>query len=596
MRLFVLFVLCLPGCATATSSADNASSAGGTTGQEGGAGGNESGGAGGADASGGSGGQGGAPCPVDTIICEGTVKKVCDGQGSFKEVTDCSPLICVPAVGCLVCSPGSASCNGDTSTVCNNDGLGYTETLCDPVQGMSCDPSTGHCIGVCAPETLGYSYVGCDYYPTVIANHVGDSYHFAVAVSNSTNNDASIQVTKGAQVIANTLVTANDVTVIQLPWVLSLKAYGPSVLEVDGAYRLRTNQPVTVYQYSPLEYTLTGYPGSFSATNDASLLLPVNVWGQNYRVVSRSHSFLGFPGVYAVTASQDATTIILTPSATGGTVNPGGGVAANGTGTVVLNQGDVLEVSTNSAGGSPDGSDLTGTLIQADKPVQVLGGHGCTFVPHNVPSCDHLEEAMPPIKTLSKEYIVTPPLVPSGGSVPKAQLVRIVATKNATTIAYDPPQSGAPTLIANAGDYGEIGPTDANFMITANAKVLVAQYMQGQGSSSQGEDGDPAMALAVPIDQYRTDYLFHSPTNYVKNYVNVTAPTGETVLLDGVAISGFVAIGSTGFSVTRIELSNAGTGNHTVSGSKAVGVSVYGYGDFTSYWYPGGQDLSPLSR
>jgi hypothetical protein len=43
-------------------------------------------------------------------------------------------------------------------------------------------------------------------------------------------------------------------------------------------------------------------------------------------------------------------------------------------------------------------------------------------------------------------------------------------------------------------------------------------------------------------------------------------------------------------------LSNDNGGNHTITGSKPVGVSVYGYGQVTSYWYPGGLDLEDLSR
>ena len=35
-------------------------------------------------------------------------------------------------------------------------------------------------------------------------------------------------------------------------------------------------------------------------------------------------------------------------------------------------------------------------------------------------------------------------------------------------------------------------------------------------------------------------------------------------------------------------------GNHTVSASQAFGISVYGYGQYTSYWYPGGLNLADL--
>jgi hypothetical protein len=96
-----------------------------------------------------------------------------------------------------------------------------------------------------------------------------------------------------------------------------------------------------------------------------------------------------------VTASEDNTTITLGPSPTGNNVRAGAGVQANGTGQVVLNQGDVLEVFSNGSLPEPAVSDLTGTRVTSDKPIQVIGGHFCTFIPHNVGYCDHLEESMP---------------------------------------------------------------------------------------------------------------------------------------------------------------------------------------------------------
>ena len=50
-----------------------------------------------------------------------------------------------------------------------------------------------------------------------------------------------------------------------------------------------------------------------------------------------------------------------------------------------------------------------------------------------------------------------------------------------------------------------------------------------------------------------------------------------------------------GYSVARVQLSNAGDGNHEITGSAPFGISVYGYGDDTSYWYPGGLDLEHIN-
>ncbi|HEY8375652.1 MAG TPA: IgGFc-binding protein, partial [Nannocystis sp.] len=512
----------------------------------------------------------------------------------------CDPGVCVPGSGCLACHPGEAKCNGQNSEICNAEGTGWDVVPCDPVQGVMCDPNNGQCYGACSPAELGLSYIGCEYYPTVtnnVAENLG-GFHFAVAVANASGKTANIRIDKGAQIIVQDTVAAGAVKVINLPWDNQLLGtmLSSSMVVPDGAFRLRTDQPVTVYQYNPVEYT-NGF--SFTYTNDASLLLPVNTWTGDYWVVSRNMwNYFGspYPGIYAVTASQDNTKVTLSPSATGKLVRPGGGVAADGTGVITLNQGDVLQVigSTNNPNAAPDPNDLTGTHVTADKPIQVIGGHYCTFVPYNIGYCDHLEESIPPYETLAKDIIVTPPLIPTGGNTPKAQMVRIVATEPNTTLTYDPPQPGAPTMIANAGDYVELAQTSANFRITSNNKIVVAQYMLGQDAG--GDSGDPAMVYAVPIEQYRDQYLFHAPINYEKNYVNIVAPTGASVTLDGNAVGNFTPIGGSGYGVARVVLPNNVDGNHEISANAKIGISVYGYGQYTSYWYPGGLDLKILPQ
>ena len=543
----------------------------------------------------------GAVCPDGTIVCDGDTSQVCDGVGGFKDMVLCDAA-CIDGVGCTECEPGATQCVGKAAQICDDQGAWKDDEICDDIQGITCDAQVGACVGTCAKKLLGQSYIGCDYYPTTLSNlHETQpwNFHYAVVVANTTDLVAEITITQGANPVTNTTVGPNTAKVINLPYVNglvkpSIQEAGPSTVVTDGAYRLRSNQPVTVYQYEPIEYTLNGL---FTFTNDASLLLPVNTWTGNYIVASRNHwPIQGFnlPGWYAVVASQDNTTVTLVPSATGKSVFAGGGVAGNGTGVVVLNEGDVLEVFTATAGGIPDNSDLTGTIINADKPVEVFGGHKCTQVPVGTQACDRLEEAMLPIETLAKKYIITPPLIPTGGNIPKAQMIRIIATEAATTLTYDPAQPGAPAMLANPGDWAEIAVNVNDFEIESDKKIMVAQYMQGQQAG--GNSGDPAMALAVATEQYRTKYLVHAPIQYESNYVNITAPMGAAITLDGVAVGGFKAIGATGFGVARVKMGNNVDGNHDLLGDKAFGVSVYGYGQYTSYWYPGGLDLETLPQ
>jgi hypothetical protein len=355
------------------------------------------------------------------------------------------------------------------------------------------------------------------------------------------------------------------------------KGLGPSKLTVDGAYRVRSNHPVTVYQYNLL-YA--------DASNDASLLLPVNAWTNDYLVASYPHATANnYPGFYAVVARQDNTKVTLSPSATGNKVQAGGGVAADGTGEVVLMADDVLQVAT-AAGG-----DLTGTLIHSDKPVQVFGGHKCSRVPQDVDLCDHLEEAMFPIEALAQEYIVIPPVQSPNDKADQGQVVRIVASEADTTLTFTPDQ-GVATNLAKAGDFVEIVDTTAKFKVAADKKILVAQYMIGQGGGYGAQD--PSMLLAVATEQYRKDYLFQAPVSWDANYVDIILKTGTSVSVDGQAVAGFVKIGGTEFSLAHVLLSNAGTGAHTLTASDRVGISVYGIQDFGSYWVVGGLDLDHI--
>ena len=523
------------------------------------------------------------PCPQGEVVCVGDEAKVCDGMGGWDSSEVCAGF-CQPGVGCLACEPGATFCEGDDVKKCADDGM-TSELLedCDELQGIACNPEIGLCDGACVIENLQLDYIGCDYYPTVTLQH--DSYNsgtkvFAAVVANTADAPATITVTRGAMMVASDVVAAKSVKAIWLPWLPDLtKGVGPSKLVAQGAYRLRSDRPVTVYQYNLL-YA--------SATNDASLLLPVNAWTGDYVVASYPHfPNNNYPGFYAVVAREDGTTVTLTPSATGNKVQAGGGVAADGTGVVAMNAGDVLQVAT-AAGG-----DLTGTRISADRPVQVIAGHKCTNVPQNVDACDHLEEAMFPLESLAKEYIVVPTGQAPDGAPDHGQVVRFIAAEPNTTLTFVPDQPVAKVL-AKVGDFVQLGPTVARFKVSADKKLLVAQYMVGQGGG-YGE-ADPSMRLAVATEQYRKDYLFHAPTSWETNFVDILLKNGTTVEVDGQKVLGPVQIGQTGYSLARVKLGAGplGDGNHTIVGSDRVGIGVYGLQDFGSYWVVGGLDLEHL--
>ncbi|NVB82700.1 MAG: hypothetical protein HOV81_30265 [Kofleriaceae bacterium] len=537
-------------------------------------------------------------CVASETRCDGLTYQACI-DGKFVDQQTC-PSACSEGIGCTMCEAGTATCNGNTATVCNDSGSAVNDVVCDPVQGLTCDPNTpGGCAGPCAPESLGTSYIGCDYYPTVIGNTVANTFDYAVAIANAGTGDATVTIDGGALTTPVVVTVPSRRVVTQtLPWQPQLKLCNESdpdaciiagsaqhaALVAKGSYHLRSTSPVTVYQFSSLQYTKNS---QFSFTNDASLLLPTNVWRARYYAAAWPNTGTTNPSELGVTAMHDNTMVTITAKASTDAAQGAPAFMQGVAQTVMLNAGDVIEIAAFNG-------DLSGSLIDADKPVQVISGHFCAVVPDlSTPACDHLEESMFPVDTLGTQYVINAPAVttiPNG----KVEVIRIIATTANTALTYDPPQANAPTMIAQAGGFVDLVGNSQSFKITADQKILVAQYMEGQ--SAGGNTGDPAMTLAVPVEQFRSEYLFHAPTSYESNYVDVTAPVGATVMLDGTPLN-LTPIGTSGYALARVSALNAGPnndGNHQIQGTMAFGITVYGYGQYTSYWYPGGLDLNTI--
>jgi len=540
-------------------------------------------------------------CPGGPRRCEGNQLQRCGDDGQYHDAQLCEHA-CSPDLGCVLCVPGTGTCNSPSqSHACNDAGTGWSDVDCDPVQGLTCGP-TGVCDGACAPHAIGTSYIGCEYFPTVTGNPVAQQFHFAVAVANTTEVNATITIEDGALAKADVfMVPAHGVKVEILPWQAALKlcmkdtndecglgVQAEGALVARGAYHLRSTVPVTVYQFNPLEYRNVGSSTAYSATNDASLLFPATAWRAAYLAASWPPVATGYnPGELAVTARNNGTRVTITTRAD---TKAGGGAPAFKAGvaqTVTLDAGGVLEITSRTG-------DLTGSTVTADGPIQVIAGHYAADVPVSVDFSDHLEESMFPIDALGAKYVVTSPDVWTHTTV-LPQIVRIIAVSDDTHLSYDPPQPGAPATIAHGGEFVEIASSTASYVVTSDRKIMVAQYMEGS-QATDDKTGDPSLALAVPVDQFRKEYLFHAPVNYDSNYVDVVAPVGATVTLDGKPVT-LVPIATTGFALARVsplEDGPAMDGNHSISGNQPFGITVYGYGKDTSYWYPGGLELHEI--
>jgi hypothetical protein len=442
-----------------------------------------------------------------------------------------------------------------------------------PLSGMG----TG---GVSQCELPPTGNVGCEFYAVPLSNTNLDKalFSFAVGLANGGVETADVTISGGALATpVNASIASGDVAFVSLPWIDDLQTSGATVRVDSGAYRIVSDAPISAYQYNPLQNML-GQEGSF--TNGSSLLLPVPALAGDYRVIAWP-SWDAFAGQFFVVATDDGTTASVIPTVG---IIAGAGLTENG-GTVMLDRGDVLQVSVPTAGAMVYGADPSGSLVTADKPIAVFGAHDATRIPVGDGSADHLEEQLPPIQSLGSDFVVAP--MKDAGGFNRAQLVKIVGIQPGTALSYDPVVPGAPSTLSN-GQVATFETAEPFRMTTQDPDhpLLVATYLEGSTSGAS----DPSMGLAVAVSQFRTHYQFVAPSEYPVNRLCIVAPVGAVVDVDGVPVESFVPVGTSGFAFADILLSNSPP-VHYLTSSAPAGITVYGFGQFSSYMNPGGMEL-----
>jgi len=576
----------------------------------------------------------------DALTCETEGATTCFGpdwmrcetaEWQLTETCATPTPLCDADLGCLACLPDSTFCDGSVVRQCAADGSG--SSVVEDCAPDSC--LAGACVDACDLAESQLSYLGCRFLAASTANIVDATFDndFAVVIGNAaTNPAADVTVSRGGTVVATATVQPGATEAITLPYVSALKNASQTSTVVDGAYEISTTQPVAAYQYNPLHFDING---TNSFTNDASLLLPEHVLTGNYMVSTWPTwgrgswtDLFGFPtgdwnawypGFMAVVAVEDNTTLTLTSSTYTDAGSPGGNMTPGQTATVTLNRGDVYQLFSRRASDSEpwnycsqqgwtatevdcpagpgfpppecevhcsmDDGDLTGTTVTSTQPLAVFGGHLCTFMPYDAGFCDHLEEMMFPTETWGVLTVMSAPVNP-GGSGNANALYRVVALNDGTTITTDPAVHPSTTL--QAGEFLQFE-AQGDFVINGSDRFYATQTLLGQELTGDIA-GDPAMGSGIPWVQVRADYDFLTPDTYTANWVNVVAEAGASITLDGSPVSGFQAVGTTGFQVARVSLQPGS--HHMESTGARFGITTYGYAAYTSYLYPGGLNFT----
>lgn len=581
--------------------------------------------------------DGGFVCSPGQPACYDRTHYVCGADGRSRTLEIACDSACDPTLGCVFCRAGTRSCDGAVSRACSADGSAWIHGR-DCSEWSSLCGGDGFCDDACGRAEAAKSNTGCEYWPTPLAN-TGELdsalFDYRVVVVNPGTEPAVVRITRGGAMAAERTIAPGDLAEISLPWIagqsfnISTNDWS-SFAVADGAYRLTSSSPVAVTQFNPFEYESGG---TFSYTNDATLLLPQHVLtgdyvGASYVPLSRTtgDSFSGgsslkMPGYLAVVGVTPTPTTIQILLSANVAADAGGRWPATprgGTISFSLSRGEVAHVVAgippNCDSSRPNfnhieecsfgicdffdtceevGFDSTGSRITANQPVVVFGGHVCAYVPYNAEACDHLETQLAPIQTWGRNFASTPMIDPGTGA---HNLVRVVAAFDGTTINVNPPQSGVSTVTLAGGDWTQFMATGA-FEVTSDQAIQVAQFLLGQNySTPMAARGDPGMTVLVPREQYRLDYTFITPSSYNpgtsgQSYVLISRPPGVEVVLDGAPVS--TTWSTAGGRELGIVPVNGGT--HTMRGAEAFGIVVYGLGQYTSYAYPGGLNLEQIT-
>ena len=554
--------------------------------------------------------------PDGSTSCLDDVFRVCeDSRWQDQELCEDLTPLCSDELGCISCWPGIESCEGDAVVVCDEDGLGTTVVqTCDDTE----ECTGAECISLCDLAASTWSYLGCDFLAVTNPNNVLPAQFaddFGLVIGTPADHPAAhVSVSRGGTVLANRTIAPGTATQVELPMVPELQAPTASDLLADGAYEVHSDVPVTAYQFDPLHYEIGGTP---SWTNDASLLLPEHALGQTFRLAAWPTAGLGGfipgpywslwgPGFVTVAAASDNTEVTVTVSSETMPGDPGP-LAAGESVTLTLDRGDVLGIGGAFPGPQSDtgycadqgwqaafsdygyclvpGWDLTGSLVTSTAPVAVFAGHVCAYVPFDSFACDHLEEMMLPVETWGDHVVMTAPVHPEGATLAEA-LYRVVAHHEGTSLTFEPSVADPVTLAP--GEHVEFR-TGEDFVIEGTAPFLAVQYLLGQQALAT-PDGDPAMGTGIPTSQMRDAYHLLAPDTFVSHYLNLVAPAGAAIELDGVAVSGWAAIGASGYEVVRVPVTAGAHGVVSTDGS-VFSVTSYGYAPWTSYLLPGGLHL-----
>lgn len=537
----------------------------------------------------------------------------------------CAALVCAPACG----NDGSAgddtedASTGTSSTDTNDTSSESADTESSDGTETTDDDGAIFDVGgdddggvppppgfpeTCEEAANSFTSAGCVFYPAAVpAGSASNKAAFTVSnvsdqMANVTLSDINGQVSQ-VQVAPGQIHTFEDNGAHQMPM-------GTAVGN-DGLV-IESDQVLQTYQFIPSIATPTA---------DASIVLPEQALGTKHRLVAYNDlESSGSRNQYAaIVALEDDTTVTVTLAQPGSELLNGMGTPVadfdNGPDSVevTIDRLETWVVSGNnkySQTGLPT-NELSGSLIESDKPIAVYSGNDVSYLPENQGGsfnccADLIATAVPPTTVYGRQYAGVKS-IPLGEEI---DLWRFVANEDGTEIQL----SGGVDMMIDL-DEGEFFDVETQEVFWADGNLpyaLVHFLTSGSSTNIPGglmpfdcgnaiaTPGDPALEWAYPLGNWLNRYLFPvGPTTlgtWCHDHATVVAPVADwdSVTFDGAMLPAPTEIAGTGMGYVYVQLPND---FHEIEAPDTVGVevSVYGFIGHGSYFYPGGMGLQSLN-
>jgi hypothetical protein len=425
--------------------------------------------------------------------------------------------------------------------------------------------------------------------------------YFNVYVASSRNTTVNFQ--QQGENLVKKPVTANKVTIFTTPtplkpsadFKLSAELHSSGDVEINNAIHIWSDDAdISVFFLSRIPFS-----------SDGMYVIPTIGWGKEYIVGSYTSliadpSKFDYPSEFAVVANQDNTVIQVTPTQdlrkTGFpdiVLHPKGITFGER-----LNKGECVQYKLTRA--KDESWDVSGTVINSNNPIGVIGASTCPYIPTTDQACDYIIEMMQPIRTWSNLYYTAP----FAGRKYGGDGFLLLGTKDGQKIY----QNGDSAAKVNRFQPVYLYDNDVNIAIawTSDAPFMLAQYVLGSTHAWNGtgirNQGDPSYVVINPADQFSKKVIFQIPTvipgsgqTTFTNYVNILIDsiTIKTAMYDGSLLNSSSLTNVQ--SIQRFKIPNSewiairliynktpgvggGEGTHIVTSSKGIGVYTYGYG------------------